>query len=156
MKARHELTAKVMGRATKAEIAARIEVIVPMILDGLRLREIRLLVAAKTTWGGQISEAQVKCYVTKAQVEIRSSSQIDYPGEVSRPPGCATNAPWRERSLPKTTRPTSPPTRGSASEQTTCRRTAKHQHTDRFAAARTTGWRLGSGPPPLKAASPVA
>jgi hypothetical protein len=83
MKARHELTAKVMGRATKAEIAARIEVIVPMILDGLRLREIRLLVAAKTTWGGQISEAQVKRYVTKAQVEIRSSSQIDYPGEVA-------------------------------------------------------------------------
>ena len=36
MKTRHEFTGKVVRRATKAEIAARIEVIVPMILDGLR------------------------------------------------------------------------------------------------------------------------
>ena len=39
--------------------------------------------ANKTTWGGQISEAQLKRYVAKAELEIRSSSQIDYPREVA-------------------------------------------------------------------------
>ena len=70
-----------MKRATNAEIATRVEVIVPLILDGFLLREIRLLVANKTTWGGQISEAQLKRYVAKAQEKVSSSAQIDFPRE---------------------------------------------------------------------------
>lgn len=71
-----------MPRATKAEIAARIEEIVPLLTDGLRLREIRLWVARKTTWGAQISEAQLKRYVARAHEQIRASAQIDRSREI--------------------------------------------------------------------------
>jgi hypothetical protein len=72
-----------MARATRAEIAARIEEIVPLLLDGLRLREVRALLGRKTTWGAQISEAQLKRYVAKAGEQIAGSAVIDRPREIA-------------------------------------------------------------------------
>ena len=72
-----------MARSTKAEIAARIEELVPLILDGLRAREIRIWAAAKTTWGSQISQAQLKRYLAMARRQISRSAQIDHPHEIA-------------------------------------------------------------------------
>jgi hypothetical protein len=72
-----------MARATKAEIAARIEEIVPLLLGGLRLREVRALLGRKTTWGAQISEAQLKRYVAAAHQQIAGCAAIDRPREIA-------------------------------------------------------------------------
>jgi hypothetical protein len=73
-----------MARATKAEIAGRIEEIVPLLLDGLRVREIRAVVARKTSWGAAISEAQLKRYVAAAHREITGSPCLDRSAEVAK------------------------------------------------------------------------
>ena len=73
-----------MARATKAEIASRIEEIVPLLLDGLRLREIRPLLARKTGWGAAISEAQLKRYVAAAHRQIAGSPCLDRSAELAK------------------------------------------------------------------------
>jgi hypothetical protein len=71
-----------MTRASKVEIAARIEELIPLLLDGLRTREIRAYTTAKTNWGLLISEAQLKRYLTKSREKIAQAAKIDRSREI--------------------------------------------------------------------------
>lgn len=71
-----------MTRASKVEIAARIEELIPLLLDGLRTREIRAYVLAKTNWGPLVSEAQLKRYLAKARGKIAQAAKIDRSREI--------------------------------------------------------------------------
>ena len=71
-----------MGRATKAEITGRIEELIPLLLDGLRTREIRAYLTAKSTWGAVVSEAQLKRYLAKGRRRIASAAAIDRSREI--------------------------------------------------------------------------
>jgi predicted DNA-binding protein (UPF0251 family) len=71
-----------MGRATKAEITGRIEELIPLLLDGLRLREIRAYLEAKSAWGAVVSEAQLKRYLAKARRRIAEAAAVDRTREI--------------------------------------------------------------------------
>jgi hypothetical protein len=71
-----------MSRASKLAIEARIEELVPLLLDGLRSREIRAYVSAKTSWGPLVSEAQLKRYLGKARRKIAAAASIDRSKEI--------------------------------------------------------------------------
>ena len=71
-----------MTRATKTETAARIEELIPLLLDGLRTREIRAYLTAKSTWGAVVSEAQLKRYLAKGRRRIASAAAIDRSREI--------------------------------------------------------------------------
>jgi hypothetical protein len=66
-----------MSRASKLAIEARIEELIPLLLDGLRLREIRPYLAQKCPWAATISEAQLKRYLAAARERIASAAKID-------------------------------------------------------------------------------
>ncbi len=67
-----------MAKATQAEIAARIEEILPLVIDCLSLREIRAYTRAKTSWGREISTAQLKRYLARARQTMRAQAPIDH------------------------------------------------------------------------------
>jgi hypothetical protein len=67
-----------MAKATQAEIARRVEELLPLVIDCLSLREIRALTLAKTEWGRKISEVQLKRYLARARKTIRAQAPIDY------------------------------------------------------------------------------
>lgn len=71
-----------MSRASKAQLAARVDEIIPLLLDGLRLREIRAYTEQKSPWGGQLSEAQLKRYLAKARARIAAEAEIDRAREI--------------------------------------------------------------------------
>jgi hypothetical protein len=71
-----------MTRATKTETAVRIEELIPLLLDGLRAREIRAYLAAKSAWGATLSEAQLKRYLAKARRRIAQAAAIDRSREI--------------------------------------------------------------------------
>jgi hypothetical protein len=71
-----------MSRATKTAIEARIEELVPLLLDGLHRREIRAYLAQKNAWGQSISEAQLKRYLAKAREKIAAAASIDRAREI--------------------------------------------------------------------------
>lgn len=62
-----------MTKASSVEINRRIEELVPLLTDGLTLREIRAYTQAKTDWGQLISEVQLKRYLRRARAEMRST-----------------------------------------------------------------------------------
>ena len=70
-----------MARATKAEITRRIELIAPLLVECLSLREIRATLAKHTGWGATISEAQLKRYLAAAAEQIRAAAPLDRPLE---------------------------------------------------------------------------
>jgi precorrin-4 methylase len=67
-----------MAKATQAEIARRIEELLPLVIDCLSLREIRAFTQAKTNWGQLISEVQLKRYLARARKTIRAQAPIDH------------------------------------------------------------------------------
>jgi hypothetical protein len=71
-----------MSRASKAQLAARVEEIIPLLLDGLRLREIRAYTEQKSPWGQLVSESQLKRYLAKARARIAAEAEIDRAREI--------------------------------------------------------------------------
>ena len=71
-----------MARSTAAEFAHRVDELYPLVLDCLSAREIRAWVAAKTSWGARISEAQLKRYIAEARRQIRQAASFDHDEEV--------------------------------------------------------------------------
>jgi hypothetical protein len=67
-----------MAKASKAEVARRIEELMPLVVDCLSLREIRAFTVAKTAWGPTISEAQLKRYIARARQTIRAQAPVDH------------------------------------------------------------------------------
>jgi len=71
-----------MARATKAEIARRIEEVRPLVVECLSLREIRTSTVKGTSWGAQVSLSQLKRYVAAAQAQIKAAALIDREREI--------------------------------------------------------------------------
>jgi len=67
-----------MARATKAEIARRVDEVGQLVADRMKLHEIRAVVNAKTTWGPSVSDATLKYYMTKSRAVMKASSNFDY------------------------------------------------------------------------------
>jgi hypothetical protein len=72
-----------MAKASRAEVARRIEDIVPLVIDGFFFREIRAWTLANTPWGSQISEVQLKRYAARAKIVMRAAAKIDLAYEVA-------------------------------------------------------------------------
>lgn len=72
-----------MAKASRAEVARRIEDIVPLVIDGFFFREIRAWTLANTPWGSQISEVQLKRYKARAKIVMRAEAKIDHAYEVA-------------------------------------------------------------------------
>jgi len=71
-----------MARATKAEIARRIDELRPLVVECLSLREIRAATVKGTSWGASVSEAQLKRYVARAREQMRDAAVIDRQQEI--------------------------------------------------------------------------
>jgi hypothetical protein len=71
-----------VARASKAEIARRIEEVRPLVVECLSVREIRSATIKGTSWGAQVSISQLKRYVTVAHQQIKEAAQIDRKGEI--------------------------------------------------------------------------
>ena len=72
-----------MAKASRAEVARRIEELVPLVIDCLAFREIRAWTLAKTDWGPQLSEVQLKRYVARARQRMRTQAEIDHRYELA-------------------------------------------------------------------------
>ena len=71
-----------MAKSTAAEVERRIEVIRPLVVECLSLREIRTWTIKHTDWGAQISEVQLRRYVARARARIKEAASIDRKGEI--------------------------------------------------------------------------
>jgi len=63
-----------MARSTKAEVARRVAEIFPLVCDCMTLREIRAYVAAKTDWGRDVSDSQLKRYMAQAHKKMAEAA----------------------------------------------------------------------------------
>lgn len=66
-----------MAKSTAAEVERRIEVIRPLVVECLSLREIRTWTIKHTDWGAQISEVQLKRYIARARQQMKAASAVD-------------------------------------------------------------------------------
>jgi hypothetical protein len=66
-----------MAKATAAAIDRRIGELVPLLTDGMTLRQIRAYTLANCDWGPLVSEVQLKRYLQRARLEIRAAAAID-------------------------------------------------------------------------------
>jgi hypothetical protein len=71
-----------VARASKAEIARRIEEVRPLVVECLSMREIRSATIKGTSWGAQVSVSQLKRYVAVAHQQIKEAAQIDRKSEI--------------------------------------------------------------------------
>jgi hypothetical protein len=71
-----------VARATKAEIARRIDEVRPLVVECLSLREMRTATVKGTSWGAQVSLSQLKRYVAAAQAQISAAAVIDREREI--------------------------------------------------------------------------
>ena len=67
-----------MARATKAEIARRVDEVGQLVANRMKLHEIRAVVNAKTSWGPTVSDATLKYYMTKSRAVMKASANFDY------------------------------------------------------------------------------
>jgi len=70
------------GRATKAELARRLEELAPLVAHCLRPREIRRIIDQKTDWGPTISERTLRRYVQRVWEQLGEGAEFDYRREV--------------------------------------------------------------------------
>ena len=66
-----------MAKSTAAEVERRIEVIRPLVVECLSLREIRTWTIKHTDWGAQISEVQLKRYIARARQQMKAAPAVD-------------------------------------------------------------------------------
>jgi hypothetical protein len=67
-----------MARATKAEVARRVDEVGQLVADRMKLHEIRAVINAKTSWGPTVSDATLKYYMTKSRAVMKTSANFDY------------------------------------------------------------------------------
>ena len=66
-------------RATKAELARRIDDVFPLVVNCMRPREIRRIVDAKTDWGPTVSDRTLRRYIALAWERVRAAvADLDY------------------------------------------------------------------------------
>jgi len=66
------------GRATKAELARRLEELAPLVAHCLRPREIRRIIDQKTDWGPTISERTLRRYIKRVWEQLAQGADLDY------------------------------------------------------------------------------
>jgi hypothetical protein len=71
-----------MARASQAEIARRIQEIRSLVVECASLREIRTATIKHTSWGAQISLAQLKRYIAAAREQIKEAANVDLALEI--------------------------------------------------------------------------
>lgn len=71
-----------MARASKAEIARRIDEVRPLLVECLSLREIRAATVKGTGWGASVSLSQLKRYLAAAREQIKEAAKIDREEEI--------------------------------------------------------------------------
>jgi hypothetical protein len=71
-----------VARATKAEIARRIDEVRPLLVECLALREIRAWSIKHTRWGDSVSLPQLKRYLAAAGEQIKEAAAIDRAQEI--------------------------------------------------------------------------
>jgi len=71
-----------VARATKAEIARRIDEVRPLVVECLSLREIRTATIKGTSWGASVSLSQLKRYVAAAREQIKEAAKVDREAEI--------------------------------------------------------------------------
>ena len=64
-------------RATKAELLRRVAEIFPLVCDCFTLREIRLIVDAKTSWGHSVCDSTLKYYSKLCRAELAQAAHYD-------------------------------------------------------------------------------
>ncbi len=65
------------ARATKAELLRRVAEIFPLVCDCFTLREIRVVVDAKTSWGRSVCDSTLKYYTKLCRAELREAARYD-------------------------------------------------------------------------------
>jgi hypothetical protein len=71
-----------MARSTKAQLAQRLRDICPLVADCMTIREIRILVNAKTEWGAAVSDSTLKYYARRARAQMKAAADFDFDEEL--------------------------------------------------------------------------
>jgi hypothetical protein len=69
-------------RSTKAEVTRRVAVIFPLICDCFSLREIRVIIDAKTSWAHSVSDSTLKYYGKLCRAQLRELARFDRQAEI--------------------------------------------------------------------------
>jgi hypothetical protein len=76
-----------VARSTEAEVERRQDIVSPLVLDCLSFREIRTYLAAKTAWGAQISDSQLRRYIATANRQIAGAATYERNAEIGAAKG---------------------------------------------------------------------